>query len=131
LRWLVKPTSTSGGQLDSHTSHISTDGPQTESQTASSASLTGVVALQPVSMEFFPVEIERPITQQPDTANGPLEDPLTTSPPMIPEKAHHPELYFHYVSLVSSGGRFVRCGTVSIHGYTTRRAVIVSSFISV
>ena len=49
----------SGGQLDSHTSHVSTDGPQTESQTASSASLTGVDALQPVSsMEFFPVEIE-------------------------------------------------------------------------
>ena len=87
----------SGGQLDSHTSHVSTDGPQTESQTASSASLTGVDALQPVSStEFFPVEIEGPIliTRQADTATGSLEDPLTASPPMIPEKAHHPELLF-------------------------------------
>jgi len=49
LCWLVKPTSTSGGQLDSHTSRVSTDEPQTESQTASSASLAGVNALQPVS----------------------------------------------------------------------------------
>ena len=96
----MKPTSASGGQLDSHTSRVSTDEPQTESQTASSASLAGVNALQPVSStELFPVEaseIEGPmsITPQPDTATGPLEDPLTANPPMIPEKAHHPELLF-------------------------------------
>jgi len=86
LRWVVKPTSASGGQLNSHTSRVSTDEPQTESQTASSASLAGVNALQPVSStELFPVEaseIEGPISiiPQPDTATGPLEDPLT---PMI------------------------------------------------
>lgn len=84
LCWLVKPTSTSGGQLHSH---VSTDEPQTESQNASSASLTGVNTMQPVSStEFFPVkalEIEGLIlvTRQPNTATGPLEDPKPSYDP--------------------------------------------------